>query len=139
MSTLELLASVVPAVAASSAGGALVGSTLNGWWSRRAAKKVPKTEKRVKAYEDFVIYFATASSSDLDLPSVKARLLLYGESAVVTAAADFLSNHSALGNSKANGAFLRVVREMRASLLTGDGSRVMESIEKILSPSQHEA
>lgn len=131
MSTADLFLSVIPAMAASSAGGALVGSLLNSWWGRRSAKKVPKTEMRAEAYEDFVVYFV-AAESDLELHKVKARLMLYGESAVVVAAADFLSSHGALGSNPANEAFLRVVREMRTSLLTGDGSRVMGSIEKML-------
>ena len=130
--TILLTSSVVAAV-----GGAL----LNGFWNRRTAKKTPKTEMRADAYRDFVVHFVSASSSDVagvapnnpNSPAfveIKARLLLFGESNVVSEVSAFLTKHEAL-DSKSVEDFVRVVCEMRKSLLTGHKA-VADSIHSLL-------
>src|SRR5215470_3182375 len=102
---------------------------LNGFWNRRAAKKLPKTEMRADAYWDFVVHLVSASASNVTktlpntinspaLVAIKARLLLFGESNVVSAVSTFPAQHTALNTESAITDFARVVCEMRKSLLT---------------------
>jgi hypothetical protein len=129
-------------IATSSAAGAIFGSLLNGFWTRRSAKKQPKTQMRAEAYRDFVVYVARAlhprqqtaseSDSDVDFGDIKARLLLFGESNVVKAASEFLTTHRAVTSEVSRKAFALVVREMRASLLTGHHGAVVQSVSALL-------
>ena len=123
--------------------GAIGAALLNGFWNRRAAKKVPKTEMRADAYRDLVVHLVSTSSSGVTgappntasgatLIEIKARLLLFGESDVVAAVAAFLTKHPALDSESAITDFVKVVCSMRKSLLTGHGDEVAESIRTLL-------
>lgn len=116
--------------------GAAVGSILKGMWDRRLAKKEPKTEKRAKAYEDFVVYFMTGGAHTTDSPptlnEIKARLVVFGESEVVNKASNFLKNYSSLKSDEAREAFCGVVAAMRESVKTGAGNEVVTNIQNLL-------
>jgi hypothetical protein len=127
--------------------GATVAGTvtalLNSYWNRQAAKKLPKTEMRADAYRDFAVYLFSAISPDsagtdgkssrsASLLEIKARLLLFGESNVVAAVCALLARHAALNTDAAVGDILKVVCEMRKSLLTGYAQDVVEGIRGLL-------
>lgn len=127
----------------SSVVAAIVAALLNGFWNRRAAKKGPKTEMRADAYRDFVVYLVSSSASNgtggplstTNSPAfveIMARLLLFGESNVVSAVSTFLTEFPKLNAKDANTAFVSVICEMRKSLLTGHGAEVAESISSFL-------
>jgi hypothetical protein len=119
-----------------SAVGVIGAALLNGFWNRRAAKKLPKTEMRADAYWDFVVHLVSASASNVTgalpntlnspaLVEIKARLLLFGESNVVSAVSTFPAQHTALNTESAITDFARVVCEMRKSLLTGTARELL--------------
>ena len=131
--TILLTSSVVAAVGA---------ALLNGFWNRQAAKKTPKTEMRADAYRDFVVHLLSASFSDVagvapnnpNSPTfieINARLLLFGESNVVSEVSAFLTKHTELDSKIAVKDFVKVVCEMRKSLLTGHKA-VADSIYRLL-------
>lgn len=131
------------AVLTSSVIAGIGAALLNGFWNRRAAKKIPKTEMRADAYRDFVVHLVSANPSDvagahlnntnsLALAEIKARLLLFGESNVVSAVSAFLTSHTALNGESAVAAFVKVVCAMRKSLLTGHRGEVADSIRCLL-------
>jgi hypothetical protein len=131
-STILLTSSVVAGISA---------ALLNGYYNRRAAKKIPKTEMRADAYRDLVIHFvsggwssraAPANNGNASLVEIKARLLLFGESHVVGAVSNFLNHHQALNTDSAVQEFGTVICEMRKSLLTGYKNEVSQSIKSIL-------
>jgi hypothetical protein len=116
----------------SSVVGAVVGAILKAIWDRRTDKKGPKTEMRAEAYRDFIVYVVRmangqpAAPNDGDFHEIVARLLLFGESAVVNAAAQLVKQKS-LASRQAQQDLGLVVQEMRKSLLTGHSSTVVES------------
>lgn len=125
--------------------GAVVAALLNGYWNRRAAKKAPKTEMRAEAYQDLVVFMlrdrslpASTSTSDHGqghsgtLAEITARLVLFGESEVVSATSTYLGAHGDLTDDRAVADFVPVVCAMRKSLLTGHGPDVATSIRALL-------
>jgi hypothetical protein len=127
----------IATVLSSSLVGTVIGAVLKTIWDRRAAKKAPKTQMRAEAYRDFILYVvenAEASESTRvdsalgtrsEFHKITARLLLFGESEAVKAAAQ-LAQHRTLATPEAMHAFAEAVREMRKSLLTGHDEWVLE-------------
>ena len=122
--------------------GAVVGAFLKAFWDRRAAKMEPKTVMRAEAYRDFIVYVVRMANgrpissppdttTDHDFHEIYARLLLFGESGVVDAAAG-LVDHNALDSQDAKKQIGLVVQEMRKSLLTRHGGAVVESAQKLV-------
>jgi hypothetical protein len=143
MELLNIFSAVISPLATSTVVGVIIGALLNGAWNRRSAKKVPKTEMRAAAYRDFVAHVISHTSSqntasnkgyvpNSGLDDIKARLVLFGESNVVSTVAQFLSQHRTLNNADARIKFTEVICQMRKSLLTGHGETVMESISTLL-------
>ena len=121
--------------------GAIAGSVLKGYFDRRLAKKEPKTERRAQAYEDFATYFIAgggdgddknSSAKSLNLKEIIARLVVFGESDVVSEAAIFLTIYDKLDETKAKKAFSNVISAMRKSVRTGAGNKLHEKIQSLL-------
>ena len=121
--------------------GAIIGAVIKAKSDRRAAKKIPKTEMRAEAYRDFMAYTVRcvhrqkdpgdeAPEGSADFHDITARLLLFGESDVVNAAAQ-LVKHESLTTAEAEEAFCHLVRKMRASLLTGSEGIVIASAKTL--------
>ena len=122
--------------------GAVAGSVLKGIWDRRLAKRIPKTDRRAEAYKDFARYFIAYGNLDavderskapvLNLNEIKSRLVVFGESEVVSKAADFLGAHQSLKSKEARQDFCKVIKAMRESVKTGARDDVMQNILKLL-------
>lgn len=114
--------------------GAVAGSVLKGILDRRIAKRVPKTDRRAEAYKDFATFFiAYVEGGAKNLKEIKSRLVVFGESEVVSAAANFLGKHQSLNTEEARQDFCEVIRAMRRSVRTGAGDDVMKAVLKLLS------
>lgn len=118
---------------------AIIGAALKGLLDRRAAKKETKTERRADAYHDFLLHIARKKNKTFspethgDLLDIQARLVLYGESGVVTAAAKLLQTPDPL-SPEAEPELSAVIGEIRKSLLTGHGPEVLKSALVLLNP-----
>lgn len=106
-------------------GATLLGLFIGPQLNRRVAKKGPKTEMRARAYEDFVAYYlrpeppaAGAGVHGRDLNDILARLLVFGESEVISAVAAFLNNPEKCDLAD-------VIVKMRASVLTGQAEELI--------------
>jgi len=123
--------------------GAVIGAVLKGLLDRRLAKKVPKTDRRAQAYQDFVTHVLSVESfasggegvtvAAHNLNGIKARLIVFGESEVVCEIADFLNKHGDLKSSDAQKDFGKVVRAMRRSVATGSRKAVIANALALLS------
>lgn len=83
---------------------AVCGGLVTGYWSRRAAKKVPKTERRASAYEEVAVRLVSECLDagartpllldDRPFRDAVARVFLFRESSVVSALSSFLKHRS---------------------------------------------
>ena len=116
---------------------AIIGAALKGLLDRRAAKKEPKTERRADAYRDLLLHLVRKKNRTLstgtygDIEDIHARLILYGESGVITAAAKLLNTPDPLAPD-AEAELGALIGEMRKSLLTGHGAEVISSSLELL-------
>lgn len=92
----------------------IAGGFLGAWFSRKEAKKLPKTTERAKAYGDYVEAILTHQKPT---DEVIARIMVYGESKVVRAVSS--------GESLAE-----IIIQMRISLETGE--YIKSDLEKII-------
>jgi hypothetical protein len=123
--------------------GAVIGILLKGLLDRRLAKKAPKTDRRAQAYQDFVAHVLAVDSSASgvggvtvaahDLNSIKARLIVFGESEVVCEVANFLNKYRDLKTGEAKRDFGEMIRAMRTSVATGSGREVIANVLALLS------
>lgn len=137
----EVFMQTASTVIASSTVGGVIGAVVNQFWSRRSAKKGPKTQERAKAYEALIVHLASSigegklfrpEDKESNLQALLARIVVYGESDVVLAVAKFIQEYR-FGAEGTPVAFLvDTVLEMRKSLLTGAGYEVRQAIEGIL-------
>jgi hypothetical protein len=102
-------------------GATTLGLFLGPKMNRRVAKKGPKTEIRARAYEEFVAYHLRpelheggAVAHGPELSNILARLLVFGESGVIAAVAEFL------GTPRERRNLTNVIVKMRASVMTGE-------------------
>lgn len=100
------------------AAAALAGVLIAQFLTRRAARRAPKTELRARAYGDFVAYYmghaargTDAGKSCPELNGILARLLVYGESEVLSAVSVFLTSSDQCDLAD-------VIAEMRGSVRT---------------------
>jgi hypothetical protein len=128
-------------VVTSSVIAGFVTATLTQFLIRRAAKKAPKTTERAKAYEALVVHLWQRSDGvqyqrqECDEPefrAILAKVALYGESNVINAIAEFFASHSSTPSVAQAPSVTQIVCEMRKSILTGTGSEVLNSINKLL-------
>ncbi len=120
--------------------GIIIGAVLNNFWSRNSAKKAPKTQMRAEAYRDFVMHILQATTqqpavllkTDSKLREIVARLIVFGESRVVSAVNGFLSVSKELNGNDFRKSFCEVVCAMRRSLVTGADDDVIENIGTLL-------
>jgi hypothetical protein len=128
-------------VVTSSVIAGIVTATLTQLLIRRAAKKAPKTTERAKAYEALVVHlwqrtegahFHRHESDEPALRAILAKVALYGESNVINAIAEFFASHSSSPSIAQDHSVTQIVREMRKSILTGTGSEVLGSINRLL-------
>lgn len=120
--------------------GILAGAILNNFWSRNSAKKTPKTQMRAEAYRDFVVHILhtlaerpdIVLSADSKLREILARLIIFGDSNVVSAVNKFLNKNEESNDTDFRHRFSEVVRAMRRSLVTGSDENVIENIRKLL-------
>jgi hypothetical protein len=119
--------------------GGIVGAILNNLWSRNSAKKAPKTQMRAEAYKDFVMHILLIAgerpvlSTDSELREILARLMVFGESKVVSAVDRFLSKREELNSDAFRKSFCEVVCAMRTSLVTRSDENVSENIGALFS------
>ena len=119
----------------------IVTATLTQLLIRRAAKKAPKTTERAKVYEALVVHlwqrtdgaqYRRLECDEPELRAILAKLALYGESNVINAIAEFFASHSSATSGAQAHSVTQIVREMRKSILTGTGSEVLNSINRLL-------
>jgi hypothetical protein len=125
---LPLAAALIGACAALLVG--LASPRLN----RRAAKKGPKTEMRARAYGDFVVYqmqrppsAEAAGAPTPELNEILGRLLVFGESRVLSAVASFIKNPEQCDLAD-------VIVKMRVSVQTGAAEESIINILKERAP-----
>ncbi len=91
-----------------------------------------------EAYRDFVVYMvrfaqrSTETGSEFvgpDFCDIKARLLLFGESAVVNSVSHVLASHRTVTSDAARREFAEIVKQMRQSIITGHRGAVVRSVE----------
>ena len=143
MSTFEIAIQTIGTVFASSAVGSVVGSVATQAWTRRSAKKAPKTQERAKAYEQMLEHLCGAVQGgrirylpecSAALCSLSSKVVLYGESEVVREVSAVVDAYRSSPNGIPANELLRVVKAMRSSLLTGTSEETMHAVERLLAP-----
>jgi hypothetical protein len=119
----------------------IVTATLTQLLIRRAAKKAPKTTERAKAYEALVVHIWQRSEGgtfrrhyfdEPELKAILAKVALYGESSAINAISEFFAWSLESSSSTQAQAATAMIREMRRSILTGTGSEVLGSIQRLI-------
>lgn len=95
---------------------------------------------RAEAYRDFVMHILVTTTeqpdvglrTDSKLREILARLIVFGESNVVSAVNRFLSKGEELNSIEFRQSFCAVVSAMRRSLVTGSDDKVIENIGELL-------
>ena len=107
--------------------GVLIGATIQYTLTKRAEQTKHLRELQTSAYVDFIRSIAGIATSGkhndaarqlentILLADAKARIAIYGDAAVVAAAAQFFRGTSALHTPEEQDAFLKIVAAMRAS------------------------
>jgi hypothetical protein len=101
---------------------------------RCAEKKKPKTESRAKADGDLLVSVLQdpAGSEAPAFREIRARLMVFGETNVLSALADYDKNKSETRHH-----LLPVILEMRESLLTGHKKDAESAVQALLEQEQN--
>ena len=108
--------------------------------SRSSNRTAKKTEVRAQSYIDFIksiSELAHANASErkhaiVRLSDAKARIAVYGDSAVVRQLAIFDRTHNQLNSDDAYVSFMKIVVEMRNDAIGKRGSDNFEDLKQII-------